>query len=176
MSKENRVSDELAACPFCGGEAEIRVDAETDSFDLGCSTDGCAAILMWAGEDTQYLDDAVSAWNLRTLSLPAQEPVSFEGLPKRKLDDLVGRGWEVVGYALQNGEQRYGFITTGGFVGWWLPEDYPLHTSGEPPQPKAVITEEMVERAMKAYWAGDASDGTGKTSMRSALTAALKEA
>lgn len=65
MSKENRVSDELAACPFCGGDAELRVDAETASFDLGCSTDGCAA-MTWAGEDKQYLDDAISAWNLRS--------------------------------------------------------------------------------------------------------------
>lgn len=88
-----------------------------------------------SGEGDQMLSRWISE-GLAQLALRSQspehsssEPVAFTGLPARKLEDLKERGWQVVGYALQNGEQRYGFITTGGFVGWWLPGDYPLHTT-----------------------------------------------
>jgi len=42
----------------------------------------------------------------------------FEGVAKRKLDDLLARGWQIGGYSLiKDGE--IGLITMGGFVGWF---------------------------------------------------------
>jgi hypothetical protein len=46
-----------------------------------------------------------------------QQP-QFEGLPKRKLDDLLARGWEISGYAIHK-DGEHGLVTTGGFVGWF---------------------------------------------------------
>lgn len=54
----------------------------------------------------------------------------FYPLAKRKLDALLVDGWSVNGYAVIKGEKR-GFVDFGGFVGWWLPEYYPGHTSDD---------------------------------------------
>lgn len=40
----------------------------------------------------------------------------FEGVPKRKLDDLLARGWEISGYAIHK-DGEHGLVTDGGFVG-----------------------------------------------------------
>lgn len=80
----------LAPCPFCGGDADIHFDDDTASFDLGCTVDGCAAVLMWVGEDIEYLADAVASWNRRFSPQP-----SLEGEVETRLLDLIGRYWDL---------------------------------------------------------------------------------
>lgn len=55
---------------------------------------------------------------------PTPEP-SFAGIAARKLDDLKAQGYAVDGYSIQHAETKQrGFITTGGFVGWWINTDH----------------------------------------------------
>lgn len=48
---------------------------------------------------------------------------AFRGLARRKLDDLIASGYTVNGFAIEKQSEdaplRRGFITDGGFVGWW---------------------------------------------------------
>jgi hypothetical protein len=53
---------------------------------------------------------------------------------QKKLQMLLKDGWKVSGYCISKSDdtnQKYGFITYGGFVGWWLPEYYQNHTCDE---------------------------------------------
>jgi hypothetical protein len=54
--------------------------------------------------------------------------VEFAGLPKRKLDDLAARGWQVCGVAIAK-EGQYGAITYGGCVLWWVSRDHGISES-----------------------------------------------
>lgn len=131
-------------------------------------------------------------WQTMLAAAPALSPspsptgvsqaVHFEGIAKRKLEDLQTRGWHICGHALTRSEDgnQYGFITNGGFVGWWLPEDYPLHTTTEPSPAGVGVTDEMVERALAAKQSafygvpsGRIPDGRARKEMRAALEAAL---
>lgn len=52
----------------------------------------------------------------------------FEGVAKRKLGDLLARGYRIDGLAIRADEDTVvprtrGFITTGGMVGWWTSEE-----------------------------------------------------
>jgi hypothetical protein len=80
--------------------------------------------------------------------------LEFEGVAKRKLDDLMARGWRVSGYSIMDETGKHGFVTTGGFVGWWLPEHYPsLHlteTALVPSPPTGEVAEATVERIVQA--------------------------
>lgn len=57
------------------------------------------------------------------------EPVApdFSHVATRKLQDLQERGYRVTGYAIEKpvegGQPKRGFITAGGFVGWWRGDD-----------------------------------------------------
>lgn len=57
------------------------------------------------------------------LAKPAQQPLTFAGVAKRKLDDLKAQGYSVVGYMLARPEVDHtvtrGAIDTGGMVIWW---------------------------------------------------------
>lgn len=46
----------------------------------------------------------------------------FSRIAKRKMADLQEQGFTITGYAIQRGTQR-GFITNGGFVGWWRSDE-----------------------------------------------------
>lgn len=46
----------------------------------------------------------------------------FEGVAKRKLDDLLDRGWKISGYSIYKNEE-HGLVTVGAFVGWWTVAD-----------------------------------------------------
>jgi len=57
------MSDELKPCPFCGGEASIRIDTSHSTACLiGCATMGCFGHEQW--EETEA--EAIAAWNRRT--------------------------------------------------------------------------------------------------------------
>lgn len=66
------------------------------------------------------------------------EMPEWSKIARYKLDSLKQRGWKVCGYAIQDEKGAYGFVTTGAFVGWWLPEYYPNHTSGDTPPTKGT--------------------------------------
>lgn len=55
---------------------------------------------------------------------PATGEPEFSRIAKRKLDELQKQGFGITGYAIQRGTQR-GFITNGGFVGWWRSDEAP---------------------------------------------------
>jgi len=58
------MSDELKPCPFCGGEASIRIDTSHSTACLiGCATMGCFGHEQW--EETEA--EAIAAWNHRPL-------------------------------------------------------------------------------------------------------------
>lgn len=52
------------------------------------------------------------------LTHPAPGVPEFSRIAKRKLTELQEQGFAITGYAIQRGTER-GFITDGGFVGWW---------------------------------------------------------
>lgn len=97
---------------------------------------------------------------LSTLSLPAQEPVAWEGYwPGAGSIDSVTR---LTSYrpTMEKWKADEAEIT-------------PLYAS---PQPEAVITEEMVERALARSRGNDLSTLTNSAAMREILTAALEAA
>lgn len=58
---------------------------------------------------------------------PAQRPskevlVAFQGVSKLKLETLLEDGWEISGVSIYK-DGRHGFVTDGGFVGWWKKEE-----------------------------------------------------
>lgn len=55
---------------------------------------------------------------------PAPGVPEFSRIAKRKLDELQEQGFAITGYAIQRGTKR-GFITDGGFVGWWRSDEAP---------------------------------------------------
>ena len=55
---------------------------------------------------------------------PAPGVPEFSRIAKRKLDELQEQGFAITGYAIQRGTER-GFITDGGFVGWWRSDEAP---------------------------------------------------
>lgn len=62
--------------------------------------------------------------------IAARPEPTFAGIAGRKLDDLKAQGYVVDGYSIQHAETKQrGFITTGGFVGWWINMDHvqPTH-------------------------------------------------
>lgn len=60
------MADELKPCPFCGGEAGIRIDTSHSTACLiGCATVGCFGHEQW--EETEA--EAITAWNRRTPDL-----------------------------------------------------------------------------------------------------------
>lgn len=65
------MSDELKPCPFCGGEASIRIDTSHSTACLiGCATMGCFGHEQW--EETEA--EAVAAWNRRAPTAIAASP------------------------------------------------------------------------------------------------------
>lgn len=72
--------NDLLPCPFCGGEASLRVDeTHMTAAVVGCSTLGCFGSEQW--EETEA--EAVASWNRRLLALPAAsqpeaEPVAWQ--------------------------------------------------------------------------------------------------
>lgn len=57
--------------------------------------------------------------------IAARPEPTFAGIAGRKLDDLKAQGYVVDGYSIQHAETKQrGFITTGGFVGWWINTDH----------------------------------------------------
>lgn len=62
--------------------------------------------------------------------------LSFAGIAARKLDDLKAQGYMVDGYSIQHTETKQrGFITSGGFVGWWVNKDH-VQPGTEPVAPQ----------------------------------------
>lgn len=57
----------------------------------------------------------------------ADDAPDFSHVATRKLQDLQERGYRVTGYAIEKlvegGQPERGFITAGGFVGWWRGDD-----------------------------------------------------
>jgi hypothetical protein len=70
-------------------------------------------------------------------SVETRVPPSFMGAASRKLEELIGAGFLVSGYAIERPASdpgdppTRGFITAGGMVGWWAP--------GQPPNPALSI-------------------------------------
>lgn len=68
---------ELLPCPFCGGGATIRADADhSASFWIGCATDGCLGCDHW---EEDYAE-AIAAWNTRALTANQPADPSIEAL------------------------------------------------------------------------------------------------
>ena len=81
------------------------------------------------GETPQVVRDVieyVASWATvyREKNHPAPSVPEFSRIAKRKLADLQEQGFTITGYAIQRGTQR-GFITNGGFVGWWRGDEAP---------------------------------------------------
>lgn len=70
------MSDKLLPCPFCGGEAEYY--GECDMVWVRCSRYGCYAEMISRFDEPE---DAVAAWNRRTL--PPPTPLTVEQLRDR---------------------------------------------------------------------------------------------
>ena len=67
---------ELLPCPFCGGEAVIRVDATRpypyrDRLRVGCETAGCRGFYHAAWVYYETPEQAAEAWNTRLASATA---------------------------------------------------------------------------------------------------------
>lgn len=60
------MNNELLPCPFCGGEAQIRIFNRDMYFSVQCQS--CMAEAKWQGTP-EY---AAAAWNQRTLVTAAQ--------------------------------------------------------------------------------------------------------
>lgn len=64
----------------------------------------------------------------------ALTPPAFTGVARRKLDELLGDGFHINGFAIErpalqaDQEAKRGFITSGGMVGWWAHGQEP-HTA-----------------------------------------------
>lgn len=55
---------------------------------------------------------------------------AFTGVAKRKLDSLIAEGYRISGFAIECDDEKAwkrGFITTGGFVGWWSQNMHQAH-------------------------------------------------
>lgn len=117
---------------------------------LGLIASGIADRLAAGASGAPDLERDIASAITELLSLRATSLV-FDGLPKRKLDDLIARGWNVAGYAIQNGEMRYGFITTGGFVGWWQPDSSPSVCEGEVTDEASMDTAPL-DRDILVWW------------------------
>lgn len=80
--------------------------------------DVAAALPAMPGMDGDWLDSVERALS----ELP-----DFSHVATRKLQDLQERGYRVTGYAIEKpvegGQPERGFITAGGFVGWWRGDD-----------------------------------------------------
>ncbi len=89
---------------------------------------------------------------------PTPEP-TFTGIAARKLDGLKGRGYVVDGYSIQHAETKQrGFITAGGFVGWWINMDHVQPT----PEPVAQDDDDDACRAEPSEWVPpEGSNGDG---------------
>lgn len=57
------MTDNLLACPFCGGEAEIR---SRESTEIRCANDQCIIGDPAPFNDFSHKADAITAWNRRT--------------------------------------------------------------------------------------------------------------
>lgn len=56
------MTEKLKPCPFCGGEASLRIDtAHSTACLIGCCTIGCFGHEQW--EETEA--EAIAAWNRR---------------------------------------------------------------------------------------------------------------
>lgn len=91
------------------------------------------ALDFWRADDLKALRS----------SFPQKEEVEFEGVAKRKLDDLLARGWEISGYSLWK-DGDHGLITKGGFVGW-----FSVAERNAALQPTVPNAEEEIERLQK---------------------------
>lgn len=116
-------------------------------------------------KDGHYTDPdmrvAWEAWQWRAAlaAQPTPEP-SFAGIAARKLDDLKAQGYMVDGYSIQHAETKQrGFITSGGFVGWWVNKDHVQPT----PEPVALQGrdefQEWLEREQPAGCVADMERG-----------------
>ena len=74
--------------------------------------------------DAQDAHEWVARQGRGDLTRPAPSAPEFSRIAKRKLADLQEQGFTITGYAIQRGTQR-GFITNGGFVGWWRSDQAP---------------------------------------------------
>lgn len=76
--------------------------------------------LEWADEASDYEKRVGTP----LYTHPAPGVPEFSLIAKRKLDELQEQGFAITGYAIQRGTKR-GFITDGGFVGWWRSDEAP---------------------------------------------------
>lgn len=95
--------------------------------------------------------------DVRPPAQPTPE-LSFAGIAARKLDDLKAQGYMVDGYSIQHTETKQrGFITSGGFVGWWVNKDHVQPT----PEPVAHRCRDLSDADMDqiAGWLGELERG-----------------
>lgn len=90
---------------------------------------------------------------------PAPGVPEFSRIAKRKLDEPQEQGFAITGYAIQRGTER-GFITDGGFVGWWRSDEAPGVPDGwqlVPIEPTAAMLQAALKvatpGALRAAWA-----------------------
>jgi len=65
----------LAACPFCGGEAETVPQKFTTRILWGVKRNGCGDVWLDCREDTEV--EAGAAWNTRAPITPPADPPIF---------------------------------------------------------------------------------------------------
>lgn len=117
------MSDEtkLLPCPFCGGSATIRADADhSAAFLVGCTTDGCFGCDHW---EESYAE-AIAAWNTRALTTSQPtDPVTNAGCCQpAKVKPLV---WVDVGTDSFNARTPFGdyVVELHDQWGMWSPDE-----------------------------------------------------
>lgn len=117
-------------------------NTERSEFTLWCMEEcGCnemRAAHMW---DNNHL--AASAWQAARRARAAQVP-PFTHTAKLKLANLQERGFVINGYSIEHEwmkgrEPTRGFITYGGFVGWWRPD---CEEAPQPPEARKPLTDD----------------------------------
>jgi hypothetical protein len=75
MTDTTKKAMTLERCPFCGKPAEIVDDYnESDAwFNLGCSDEKCVAHNFVYGQNIEWRDETIAAWNKRALPHPRVE-------------------------------------------------------------------------------------------------------
>ena len=81
------------------------------------------AVPLYTAPQPPAVKESLTPASTVNQQLTVQVP-PFTYTAKRKLDEQLAKGWRITGYSIEqesDGQTRRGFVTHGGFVGWWRP-------------------------------------------------------